>query len=107
MTFSWSPSQQTEEARAALRAFVEATPDRYRDPHDPEMLMCLDKGDIVSRYQLLVQQSEARRRSDREHYDSELARLRKVVAHAAKWWDHCLALERQGRKTARLAEMKS
>ncbi|WP_159026010.1 hypothetical protein [Prescottella equi] len=96
---------QTDEARAAVQEWAARA--TFHDPHDPEMLMCLDKGDIVSRYLLLLHQRDHERRSTAEHHAAELRRLRETVAAAGRWWDHCRSLRRRGRKTANLTDMET
>jgi len=99
----WYPDMETEESRRAVRELVARR--GVPDPHDPEFLLCLDKVDIISRYQLLLQQTNARELSNKQHHDSELRRLRETVEHAGRWWNHCLALRHKKRKTANLADM--
>lgn len=104
----WNPeTDQTPEARAAVQAWAERkmSAGETLDPHDPEMLICLDKGDIVSRYLLLLEQSNSRARQDREYHESERRRLVAAVENAARWWSHCVELRRRGRKTAQLSDM--
>jgi hypothetical protein len=94
---------QTEVARDALRALNERRGNV--DPHDPELLYCLDKVDVISRYQLLLNQFEAYKRDTAEHHEADMYRLKKAVAQSARWWTHCLRLRQQKRKTAQLADM--
>lgn len=100
----WYPDMETEESRRAVRELLARR--GVPDPHDPEFLFCLDKVDIISRYQLMLMESERRKESDRQHHDSEIQRLRKTVESAAKWWNHCLQLRHQKRKTVNLADME-
>lgn len=105
--WQWSPEMQTDEAKAAVQAWVDKkiAAGAVIDAHDPEFLFCLDKVDIISRYQLLLQQSRSREESTRVHYESEIRRLKSTVEKAGRWWDHCLKLRHGGRKTAILAGM--
>lgn len=108
MTYThWNPADQTPEARANVQAWADRKmkSGEMLDPHDPEMLMCLDKGDIVSRYLLLLEQSRTDKRQTAEHHDYEMRRMREAVTLAAQWWKHCLTLRHQKRKTAQLADM--
>ncbi len=110
MTYTpWEPSHQTSEARAAVEAWAarKMAAGETLDPHDPEMLMLLDKGDIVSRYQLLLSQMRHKERDMRAHHDYELRRVRETAEDALRWWSHCLGLRRQKRKTANLADMEA
>lgn len=100
----WRPDMQSDESRQALAALHERRGYSI-DPHDPELLLCLDKVDIISRYQLLVQQRESERRQTAEFHESEMRRLKAAIGNAGQWWDHCIDLRRRKRKTANLADM--
>lgn len=100
----WDPDTETDEAKAALAAF-HASARGPVSPHDPAMLMCLDKADVVSRYQLLHVQSEYRVRQMRDDAARREAWLRETIDHAADWWDRCVQARREGRKTIRLEGM--
>lgn len=101
----WDQSMQTPEAKAAVAAYV--AEHGVPDAHDLRYLECLDKPDILSRYALLLHQSQTREKLDREYYRSEMSRLREVVGAAGQWWIHCHRLRRAGRKTARLEDMEA
>lgn len=105
--WQWLPEMQTDESKAAVQAWVDKkmVAGAVIDAHDPEFLFCLDKVDIISRYQLLLQQSRSREESTRVHHEIEIRRLKSTVEKAARWWDHCLKLRHGGRKTANLADM--
>lgn len=103
----WDPRSQTDEAKTAFeewvrRAHMEGRP---LDPHDPEMLMCLDKGDIVSRYQLLLHGSRMKLEEERKFHEAEKRRLVESVGDAARWWKYCLSLRARKRKTVQLSDM--
>lgn len=103
----WYPDMQTDESRQASKKWVDSRRGAgvKLDPHDPEFLLCLDKVDIISRYQMLVDQHERYKKSSSEFHESEKRRLKATVEKAGRWWDHCLELRRQKRKTAHLADM--
>lgn len=103
----WYPDMQTDEAKQASAEWIQrklAAKERMT-AHDPEYLLCLDKVDIISRYQLLVDQFETYKSSTHEFHESEKRRLKETIEKAGRWWDHCLGLRRQKRKTAQLADM--
>lgn len=103
----WRPEHQTTEAREAVQQWTarKMAAGEILDPHDPDMLMCLDKADIVSRYQLLLHQAEITKRDMQAHHDYERRRLIEAVGYAREWWTHCVKLRHAGRKTAQLADM--
>lgn len=107
-------TMQTDSSRAEIREFS-ATGDNVRALHDashPEhrqanadYLMCLDKGDIVSRYLLLEQQAESEARNLRETYEFQLRQLSELTTAARAWWAHCIRSKHAGRKTVRTEDM--
>lgn len=100
----WYADMKTDESKQAVQELLERRGFGV-DPHDPEFLLCLDKVDVISRYQMLLSQREAAAKSTEEFHQSELKRLRKTVEHAGRWWDHCILLRQRKRKTVNLADM--
>lgn len=109
MTYTpWDPRTATPEAKAAWQQWFDARLEAglpVNDPHDPEMLLCLDKHDIVDRYQILLQSIRGREREMRTVHEFEVRQLKERAAAAVEWWRHCAELRRQKRKTAHLADM--
>jgi hypothetical protein len=98
---------QTEEAKRSAADYVarKLAAKEPLDAHDPEFLYCLDKVDIISRYGMLVDQHERYKQTTAEFHEGEIRRLKATIEKAGRWWDHCLKLRREKRKTAHLADM--
>lgn len=107
-------TMQSDQARMNIAAFT-ADDERVRALHDEshpghrqanaDFLMCLDKGDIVSRYQLLEMQMKSQLLSQRTHHEQEVSQLRALVGAAGEWWNTCVKARRAGRKTIQIALM--
>ncbi|USH45582.1 hypothetical protein SEA_PHABULOSO_87 [Gordonia phage Phabuloso] len=110
---NWDPqTMETDEAKKNVAAFtadgrlVALHDDTHPDHRQAwaDYMMCLDKGDIISRYQLSLDQHASEMRRWLGHYDREVARLRSTVGAAGRWWNICIKA-RRSRKTIRLDQM--
>lgn len=70
-----------------------------------DFLMCLDKGDLVSRFLLERQMRKTGAARFREQSRRDLARYLESGRVAREWWRSCLLAQRAGRKTVRLDDL--
>lgn len=104
---------ETQEARDNFAAYLAdgraaALHDTNHPDHEQavcDMLMCLDKADVISRSRREIASLQRQLRDARQFHHRECSRLRATVKSAGQWWDMCVAASRNGRKTIRLDQM--